>query len=255
YAVDDAVDLAYAVALDPATRLVAPERVVLALSGDPQKPQSKANLAALLAAKAVQRPARQSDVITLLESQSRAVGENGMLFVAFATHGINQEGLQYLLMEDSLIEHVGTRLSEAKVREIVSRARVPRSVILVDACRQQLTADTRNGEPDPRSAAALMNDLASVSGQVVLSAAAAGGYAYDDDELRNGVFTAAVIDGLRCRASTDVRGYVTIDTLATYVETRVLDWVRQHRDRDARRATQLYSEGSSKTMPLSICPH
>src|SRR5262245_35718830 len=44
YAVDDAVDLAVVLALDERVRLVPPSRVILALSGEPQKPESRKNL-------------------------------------------------------------------------------------------------------------------------------------------------------------------------------------------------------------------
>lgn len=49
----------------------------------------------------------------------------------------------------------------------------------------------------------LLRAMSAVHGQVVLAAAAAGQYAYDDDDRRNGVFTAAVIDGLRRQAPAD----------------------------------------------------
>jgi hypothetical protein len=255
YAVDDAIDLAYLLALERTPHLVEAKRVVLALSGDPQKPQSQRNLEALKAAGATVRSASQSDVLKLLEQQAGAVGRNGVLIVAFATHGVNYEGTQYLLTASSMLQHRETSITETKVRDIVAQARVPRALILIDACRAALTSDTRNG-PDPRSAAALLRDLAAISGQVVFSAAAPGAYAYDDDGRRNGVFTATVIDGLRCGAATDRRGYVTVDTLRAYVEDRVLEWIRKnHRDPDAKQATQIQSEGRSSAMPLTICGH
>ena len=253
YAVDDAVDLAYVLAVDGETHLVPPERVVLALSGQPQKPKSQQNLDALISAGASVHTAGQSDILTLLESQSRAVGRNGILIVAFATHGISEDGTQYLLTAESLVQHRETAIAESKVRDIITRAGVPRSIILLDACRQNLTSD-RAGVPDPRSAAAaLRRVMGDVNGQVVFSAAAAGEYAYDDDVRRNGVFTAAVIDGLRCGASTDSRGFVTVETLSSYVEERVLSWVQKHRDPTVRRATQLQFEGRAKSMPLATC--
>jgi hypothetical protein len=253
YAVDDAVDLAYVLAVDGETHLVPPERVVLALSGQPQKPKSQQNLDALISAGASVHTAGQSDILTLLESQSRAVGRNGILIVAFATHGISEDGTQYLLTAESLVQHRETAIAESKVRDIITRAGVPRSIILLDACRQNLTSD-RAGAPDPRSAAAaLRRVMGDVNGQVVFSAAAAGEYAYDDDVRRNGVFTAAVIDGLRCGASTDSRGFVTVETLSSYVEERVLSWVQKHRDPTVRRATQLQFEGRAKSMPLATC--
>jgi len=253
YAVDDAVDLAYVLAVDGETHLVPPERVVLALSGQPQKHESQERLKALVAAGASVRTAGQSDILTLLESQSRAVGRNGILIVAFATHGISEGGVQYLLTAQSLVRHRQTTIAESEVRDIITRAGVPRSLILLDACRQNLTTE-RGTDPDPRSAAvALRRGMGEISGQVVFSAAAIGEYAYDDDVRRNGVFTAAVIDGLRCGASTDSRGFVTVETLSAYVEERVLSWVQIHRDPSVRRATQLQFEGRSKSMPLSTC--
>jgi hypothetical protein len=95
--------------------------------------------------------------------------------------------------------------------------------------------------------------MGDVSGQVVFSAATAGEYAYDDEERGNGVFTAAVIDGLRCGATTDARGFVTVETLSAFVEERVLSWVQKHRDPEIRHATQLQFEGRAKMMPLSAC--
>jgi hypothetical protein len=255
YGVDDAIDLAHALALERMPHLVEANRIVLALSGDPQKPQSQRNLEALKAAGASVRSATQSDVLKLLDQQAAVVGRNGVLIVAFATHGVNYEGTQYLLTASSMLQHRETGVTETRVRDIVAQARVPRALILIDACRAALTSDTRNG-PDPRSAAALLRDLAAINGQVVFSAAAPGAYAYDDDVRRNGVFTSMVIDGLRCGASTDERGYVTVETLRAYVEDHVLDWIRRnHRDPDAKQATQIQSEGRSSAMPLAVCGH
>lgn len=254
YAVDDAIDLAFVLAIDRKPRLVEPRRVILALSGEPQKPQSQRHLDTLVAAGAVIQPAGQSDVLRLLERQAQVVEPNGILIVAFATHGITIDGVQYLLTASSLLKHHReTTVSEMKVREIASRSDAGRSLILLDACRQRLTSGTRDGEPDPLSAAALLRAMAGISGQVVFSAAAADEYAYDDDVRRNGVFTAAFIDGLRCGAATDAEGFVTVDTLAAFVEERVLWWIRRNRNPNARRATQLHCEGRSKMMPLTSC--
>lgn len=253
YAVDDAVDLAYVVAMDGSPRLVHPRRVVLALSGEPQKPESKERLAALVAAGAEVRAARHADLLKLLRSQAGAVGPNGILIVSFATHGVSEKGTQYLLTESSLLRDRETAVPETKIRELVEDANVPRALILLDACRQKLTTNTRDGLPDPRSAAGLMRAMGSLSGVVVFSAATAGDYAYDDDLARNGVFTAAVIEGLRCEAPRNEQGFVTVDTLSAYVETRVLAWVRKHRNSKAKQATHLQYEGRSRLMPLSMC--
>ncbi|HET7435793.1 MAG TPA: caspase family protein [Thermoanaerobaculia bacterium] len=252
YAVDDAVDLAYVLAL-VGNPLVDAKRVVLALSGEPQKPESKEHLAALRKAGASVQCAGQQNIVKQLRTQSAAVGANGVLIISFATHGVSDNGVQYLFGEDSMLSDREMSISEMKVREIVTSANVARAVILLDACRQRLMRNQRAGDADPRSRAAMMEALSGMNGQVVLSAAAQGDYAYDDESRRNGVFTAAVIDGLQCEASRDDRGFITVDTLYAFVEERVLTWVQKHRDPNARRATQMYCEGKTKQMPLAAC--
>lgn len=234
-------------------RLINPARVILALSGDPQKPESKQNLYRLVAAGAKVRSAGGTDILNALDEQASTAGRDGILVIAFATHGVSYDGTQYLLNATSALRHRETTLSESKIREIASRSDATRSLVLVDACRERLRDDQRSGGSDLRSAASLVEAMANVHGQVVLSAAAAGQYAYDDDERHNGVFTAAVIDGLHCAASTDERGFITADTLAAFVEARVLTWIRKHRDVDILRATQLTSDGGAKNMPLAAC--
>ncbi len=97
YAVDDAVDLAFVFALDRNVRLVDAGRVVLALSGEPQKPESQQKLDALRAAGATIREAGETDILALLERQSRSVRKKGILIVSISTHGFNADGLHYLL--------------------------------------------------------------------------------------------------------------------------------------------------------------
>lgn len=253
YAVDDAIDLACVLALDERAHLVHPSRVILALSGDPQKPESRRNLERLVAAGVQIRSAGGPDILNALDEQARAVGSRGVLVLAFATHGFSWDGTQYLLTATSILRHRASTISENEIRDIASQSEAARSLILVDACRERLTEGRRSNAADPESAAPLLRAMGGVHGQVVLSAAAAGQYAYDDDDRRNGVFTAAVIDGLRCQASADAYGLITAETLSSFVEKRVLTWIRKNRNSRATRATQVSSEGSAKAMPLAEC--
>jgi len=254
YAVDDAVDLAYELTIDSSAPILEPNRVILAISGDPQKEQTKDKLKVLLAAGALKYDAGMSNILKFLDSQSRAVGSGGMLFVSFATHGISKDGIQYLLTENSLLKFLEeTSLTDVRIRDIVAQSGVPRSLILIDACRERISSDRRDPGADPRSVAAFIRALRSINGQVVISAAAPGCYAYDDESRQNGVFTATVIDGLRCQAGKNSDGYVTADTLYSYVSKSVLAWLREHKNPDAKKATQVQFEGESRQMPLSMC--
>jgi hypothetical protein len=254
FAADDAVDLAHAIALDPnAVNLVPPDRVVIALSGLPHKAKSKQRQKELKAAGAqVSVQADPSDLLMLLRQQARLAGRDGLFVVSFATHGFSLEGVPYLLGASSFFEDVETTLSALKVMEIVDRSDAARSLIFLDACREYVRADSRSGVPEPLSAAPLISAMRNIEGQVVFYAADTGGYAYDNPKRENGVFTAAVIDGLQCRAGKK-RNMVTVGTLARYVEKNVLKYVRQYRNPEARKATQISMEGSTDMMPLALC--
>jgi hypothetical protein len=252
YAVDDAVDLAYELTLEEHPALVDPKRVVLALSGEPQKIESQEKLKKLLAAGEKRNDATTEDILDLLESQADSVGSNGIFIAAFATHGVSDDGIQYLLTATSTLAHYHRNgLTDAEIRDVVSR--VPRSLIFIDACRERLQKDRRSGDVDPRSQAALMRAASRINGQVVFSAAPMGGYAYDDEERHNGVFTATVIEGLRCGARANASGFITVDALHSYVEAHVLAWLQAHKNSRAKSATQWSSEGNSKELPLSVC--
>jgi uncharacterized caspase-like protein len=253
YGVDDAIDLAFAVSRGEMVQLVEPSRVILALSGEPQKKESANRLHLLVAAGATVKSAGHSDILTLLRKQARSVGRGGALIVSFSTHGISDGGTQFLLTASSMLEDHETMITENKVRDIISESRVQRSVLLLDACRQRLRAGTREGQADKESAAAMRRALGASVGHVVLAAAAAGQYAYDDDARQNGVFTAAVLEGLHCGAATNENGFVTAGKLGAYVEDHVLEWIRKHRDPSARKATQLTCEGMTSEMPLAVC--
>ena len=253
YAVDDAVDLAYTFAIDPRVRLVYPRHVVLALSDEtPRKEISQRRLAELKRQGATVEPASHARILKLLSRQGGAVGPRGMFIVSFATHGFSEDGSQYLLAADSLFREFSMAIPAARIFDDVAKSRATRSLILIDACRERVRKQ-RAGLPEELSAAPLIRRMGLTEGQVVLYAAAAGKWAYDDDARQQGVFTGAVLEGLQCHAGRDRGGMVTVDTLSATVEQSVLTWIRANRDPLMRNATQANFDGGAGTMPLAIC--
>jgi len=252
FAVDDAIDLAYTVSLDLTVPLVAPERIALALSGEPQKETSRRRLAKLTQRGATIHPAGQTDIIFMLEQQAKRVGKNGILIVGIATHGFSDDGLHYLAASNSLLRYRDSAVATHKLLDIAVRSGVPRALVFIDACRSRLTAGATRGvdEVDGRSAAPLLDGLAHAHGQVIFFAAEAGDYAYDDEVRQNGVFTAALLDGLQCGAAADEKGRVTTEALAAYVGQRVPEWVQAHRHRTVAQGIQV-TAGTS--MQVATC--
>jgi len=253
YAADDAVDLAFEFALGQQPPLVPAKRVVLALSGVPEKKESRLKLADLRRAGAVVVAGEKGEILRALRNQARAVGREGMLIVGFATHGFNADGVHHLLAYGSDLKDQRTMIGEPMISETLLDNDVSRALVLIDACRERLERRARPGVPDPRSIGTFLHLMRAVDGKVVISAAASGGYAYDDEVRQNGVFTAALLDGLHCAARKDSHRFITVASLHDYVERHVLSWIRKNRDPEATKATQLLCEGQTRRMPLVIC--
>lgn len=243
YAADDAINLAWVFAFDPRVSLVPPARVTLALAGEPQKKKSKEQLQQLRDAGAAIAPAGRDDIERLIQQQAARVGSGGIFIAGFATHGFSSEGASYLLASTSVYEQRETSIATAKIREVAETA--PRSLLFFDACRER--QGTR-GAPLPPP---FLEGLSQTAGQVVFTVS--GEYAYENPAARNGAFTAAVVDGLQCKAARDGRGFVTVETLADYVETRLLTWLRKYREPHVRTAIRLTTDGDSDSMPLARC--
>ncbi len=254
YAVDDAVDLAHLFALE--LELIAPEKVALALSGEPQKEVTQDHLKALLEAGASRAEPEQSDFYALLEDQTRATGPMGVLVLSIATHGFSDQGGQYLAAADSRFNRITrTGIAVNEVFDEVERAGTERRIVLLDACRERLSSDTRAGGADPLSAMsqAFADALSQAQGQVVMSGTTLGGYSYDDHDRGNGVFSAAVIDGLRGDAPANDRSLITAETLAGFVDGRVRSWVQIHRSGHATVSQGIETTfgGAAADLPLA----
>jgi uncharacterized caspase-like protein len=252
YAGDDAIDLAHAFAMNANVRLVRPDRVVLALSGKPRKAASRKRLEELRAAGAVITGAGREEIMRRLRHQAAAAGSRGLLILSFATHGFSSEGTPYVLASTSRLGDPATSLPATSLFDTAARSGARRSLIFVDACRDRITAGARTGQ-EAMTAAPVIEAMLPIAGQVVFYAAAPGQYAYDDPVRRNGVFTAAVLDGLQCKAEHDATGLMTVSALQTYVETYVREWVQKHHDKSARGVIQVVMDGETKTMPVAVC--
>jgi hypothetical protein len=251
YAADDAVDLAYRFALDQRVSLIPPGRVVLAISGLPQKDESKQRLAELKAAGArIVNDATTGDILHLLKEQAARAGDEGLLVLSIASHGFQQNGDAYILGSTSELGSTETSLRAATIYDIAAQAR--RSLIFIDACRDRTGQDSRGGTPGVDSAAAHIRRMKGVHGQAIFYAAAPGGYAFDDDVHQNGVFTKAVLDGLNGEASAP-RSTVTVETLHRFVDRQVRRWIRHNKNRTVNPATQVSMEGETRNMPLCEC--
>ncbi len=252
YAVDDAVDLAHLFALE--LGLVAPGRTVLLLAGAPRKAESVARLEVLRQSGAQVASARQRDIYRHLADLVESVRPGGgMALLSVATHGVTDAGGDFLVATDSLADRkLRTGVAVSEVFEEASSA--GRGLVLLDACREQVLRARGEG------AGAAMGQgfaeaIAKARGLVVLSGATLGGFAYDDPKRGNGVFTAAVLDGLHGGAAAGPGGWITVRTLADFVQERVIAWIRKEWPREEERSRGIGRRIEASAEDLPLAPH
>ena len=243
YAVDDAVDLAAVFA----KRMKDKTKIAIAISGQPRKASSKIALQKLQQEGAKVVDATKENVERLLVEQAGIAG-SGELFVSFATHGFTQEGVPYLLATTSSFEDPSSAISAEKVLDIAAHA--ARSFIVLDACRERISS-ARAPRHRVSTGAPSIRILGKYAGQVVF-APAAGKNTDDDFEEQNGVFTGAILAGLR-GAICDRSGYVTVDELHHYVERRMMRWLKKRYPGMKPPAIQVNIDGETASMPLARC--
>jgi formylglycine-generating enzyme required for sulfatase activity len=258
YAVDDAVDLAHLFSLE--LGLVPPERAVLLLAGEPRKSASGERLARLIEKGAKRANARQHDIYRKLEELTQSTGDRGLFILSVATHGVSDQGGDFFVASDSVKGRtLRSGIAVAEVLDEVARAdadsgEMGRRLVLLDACRERLTEGTR-GENDSAMTKSFAEVIARAKGVAILSGSTLGGFAYDDPERENGVFTAAVLDGLKGDASAGPDGWITVRTLADFVQQRVAAWVRRRRPDHAAKSLGIWRQFEATAEDLPLAPH
>lgn len=231
YAADDAVDLAYFLTTE--MELLQPRNTAILLAGMPSKESSRAKLETLRGKAIVIEDERwrlagrycvNGDLVSeTVARMAREVGDDGILIVSFATHGVTSNGEHRLLTADaSTGAPHGVAL--ATVLAAIRAERTERLLLLIDACRQfpgRGAVQASVASWQPRAPTSFLEDGALELPYAVLASTGPGGLAYSDREVENGYFTKATIEGLRCGASTVPDGYITLANLETYVSERV----------------------------------
>lgn len=175
-----------------------------------------------------------------------------------ATHGFTDEGADFLIASDTVRRHVQrTGIPVEVVFDEVSQAVSPRRILLLDACRERLNVGERAGgvSEDSRMGQAFADAILASEGLVVLSGATIGGFAYDDHEQKNGVFSAAVIQGLQGAAGSNEKGFISAAALSDYVNDRVAEWVTRNRPGHGQaKGIESRISGQGANLPLAVDP-
>lgn len=193
------------------------------------------------------RQPRRSTILRRLSNLRGLVPKDGLLLIAFAGHGMERGGKVFLLPTDAISSNdvallEDTAISVDRMRELIRATGVKQVMFILDSCRNDPASgrsDTPNLMTDAyRKAFDFTARNTEVEAFVTLYAATVGQRAYEYDEMKQGYFTWALVEGLKGKAAND-KGEITLGGLKRYLEDTVPRLV--HRDLGADRAQRPFA--------------
>jgi uncharacterized caspase-like protein len=178
---------------------------------------------------------------TRFEKPFMEAGDNFWFF--FSGHGMRHKGCDYLMACDSDpgdIEH--TAISINYVTERLRRCGADNVVLILDACRSQ---GSKSGEGIGNQAA----QVARQEGVITIFSCSPHEYSYEIDDLQQGIFTKALLDGLGVQGKC-----ATVERLNHYLNGRVPDLIRQYKKGDTSRQTPYMIVEPATKYHLILCP-
>lgn len=178
--------------------------------------------------------ANLSNLRSILGTQLKELaGKDDMVVIFFAGHGATEvdassaegDGLEKYLMtwEANPRDLYSTAMPMAEVARILNRIRSERLIFIADACYSGASGGRTVGTGGIRAhiSDTFLDRLASGKGKVILGASAASEVSVEKDELRHGVFTYYLLEGLQGAADRDNDSAVTVDEVFSYVSEKV----------------------------------
>lgn len=192
----------------------------------------------------------------------RRAGKDDSSLVYFAgrgapevdTTGRERDGLaKYLVTSDTDPESLfSTAFPLAKLEDVFQRLKSDRVVFLLDADftgnatgRSYSRQTTRSGSVSP----AFLERLASATGRVFITASGANESALEAADLRHGLFTYYLLEGLAGASDRDGDGIITLNELYGFVQAKV----GEHARKLGMRQTPLM-QGALTDLPLIEVP-
>lgn len=170
---------------------------------------------------------------TLGTDLKNKAGQDDMVIIFFAGHGATErdamspdgDGLEkYLLPHDAdPKDFYATALPMEEVSKIFNRIRSERLVFIADTCYSGASGGRTINIVSSRASLsdAFLTRICSGKGRIILSASGANEVSAENDELKHGVFTYHLIEGLKGKADYDRDGVITVDEVYRYVSEQV----------------------------------
>ena len=200
-----------------------------------------------------QREPTRGNILASIKYVVEHAPADGLVLVYLSSHGfLDNQKRSYVMPEDGHLQLLeDTALSVARIQELLGPeyCKAAKRLLIVDACRDNPFKSSRGGGEEVSNS--FTEQLRQARGQVTLVSCGPGEVSYEDDQMGHGVFSYFLLDGLRGAAGRDHQGFVTVSTLADYVNQRVEGWCKQARK--TRPQTPWIQSEVTRSIPLA-CP-
>jgi len=153
---------------------------------------------------------------------AKTAGKNSTIFIYYSGHGtadIKAGGTPYLLPYDgdpANLEDTGISIAELKLK--INGFRTKRVMVALEAC---YAGGSHSVAADGAHPIAIVADDDIQTDAVILSASRANEASWDHPEQRHGIFTCALLKGMRGAAVKDDKEFINVNDLFEYVRKEV----------------------------------
>jgi uncharacterized caspase-like protein len=171
----------------------------------------------------VDEQATRANILSQLEWLRRGATQNDVAVLFLAGHGNSHEqsGRYYFYpYEADIADEAGTMISELELSRAVTRAE-GKMLLLLDTCHAGGAIEQHSALREPEVLRLTNQVDREESGVIVFSASTKSQSASEGPNWKNGVFTKAVVEGLRGKADAEGNGTVSVVQLEAYVTARV----------------------------------
>jgi uncharacterized caspase-like protein len=168
------------------------------------------------------KPTAANIIDNMMKFLSRA-SQHDVILLFLAGHGINEQGEFYFVTSDSGFDSDGTIQQRSRIvasSEIMKVRDLPgKKLIFIDSCHSESAGGNTRSMVDNNR---LLRDLMEPS-TLVFTSSTGKQLSQENDRARHGVFTYAILQGLRGEADFDKNGQITMKALDMYVSRRVTE--------------------------------
>jgi len=192
-----------------------------------------------------EKRASRANIMREMSDMASTVPKDGLLFIAFSGHGMENKRQVFLLPTDAQVKTAQLLEQTAFPETLIAewfKTRVKQVIVVIDACRSYMTPYTLIGRggafvpssPNPyylsfhnlnsvfelKSNKNLDERNQEIEAFAIFYATASGKQAYENSKSRQGYLTSAIVSGLEGEAAT-YEGDITLASLANYVQNYV----------------------------------